>query len=146
MTPKHEQSMPPEFCNHANEVPAVCTCPPTCYCKTHTCLKRIEVTEIGAIAPPGEGDFVIGLERMNPPQGFRKILGFPPSDTERIFVLVAVDLDRKEIDKLNHKRLIHMGHKIPVSDFDMVENTIVESMQHNHCYTKIKVFKVDLDV
>lgn len=27
----------PELCEHANEVPHVCPCPPDCYCMTHTC-------------------------------------------------------------------------------------------------------------
>lgn len=65
------------------------------------------------------------------------------ANAEQMFVLVAVDLDRKEIDKLNHKRLSHMGHKISISDFDLVENAIIESMQFNYWSTKVKVFKVD---
>lgn len=28
---------PPEFCEHANEVPVHCPCPMGCYCKQHTC-------------------------------------------------------------------------------------------------------------
>lgn len=27
-------------CNHANEVPAACSCKSSCYCKTHTCKQR----------------------------------------------------------------------------------------------------------
>lgn len=27
----------PELCEHANEVPSVCPCPPDCYCMAHTC-------------------------------------------------------------------------------------------------------------
>lgn len=30
----------PIFCEHANEVPAVCPCPEGCYCKTHSCKNR----------------------------------------------------------------------------------------------------------
>ena len=30
----------PEFCTHPNENPAVCTCSPDCYCKTHTCRDK----------------------------------------------------------------------------------------------------------
>jgi hypothetical protein len=29
--------IPAMFCEHANEVPNVCPCPPDCYCKAHTC-------------------------------------------------------------------------------------------------------------
>jgi hypothetical protein len=35
----------PVLCNHANECPAQCTCPPTCYCKTHTCKPPAPVDE-----------------------------------------------------------------------------------------------------
>jgi len=28
------------MCEHANEVPVVCTCPQDCYCRTHTCKLR----------------------------------------------------------------------------------------------------------
>jgi len=28
------------FCDHANEVPMSCSCPPACYCKAHTCRRR----------------------------------------------------------------------------------------------------------
>jgi len=28
------------YCDHANEVPMVCECPPMCYCQTHTCKDR----------------------------------------------------------------------------------------------------------
>jgi hypothetical protein len=38
----HMEQLDAVLCEHANEVPAVCPCPETCYCKTHTCaqLKR----------------------------------------------------------------------------------------------------------
>ena len=29
----------PVLCEHANEVPGECNCPPNCYCKSHTCKK-----------------------------------------------------------------------------------------------------------
>jgi len=34
-------SSDPTFCEHANEVPAVCPCEPDCYCKSHTCKSAI---------------------------------------------------------------------------------------------------------
>ena len=33
------------FCDHANEVPARCSCDANCYCKTHTCKARNENKE-----------------------------------------------------------------------------------------------------
>jgi len=30
----------PLYCEHANEVPQTCPCPPDCYCKDHTCKER----------------------------------------------------------------------------------------------------------
>jgi hypothetical protein len=33
----HRRAM---FCEHANEVPQACPCPPSCYCKDHTCCYR----------------------------------------------------------------------------------------------------------
>lgn len=37
----------PMFCEHANECPVSCPCPPNCYCKTHTC-KPMHPTSIRA--------------------------------------------------------------------------------------------------
>lgn len=35
-----EASSSPMFCEHANESPAQCTCPPNCYCKLNSCRFR----------------------------------------------------------------------------------------------------------
>jgi len=32
-------------CEHANECGVNCTCPPECYCKTHTCKLKCPVCE-----------------------------------------------------------------------------------------------------
>jgi AAA domain len=32
------------FCEHANEVPVSCPCPPDCYCKTHSCKGSLQRT------------------------------------------------------------------------------------------------------
>lgn len=29
------------YCEHANEVPQACPCPPDCYCRDHTCKNRV---------------------------------------------------------------------------------------------------------
>lgn len=34
------------LCEHANECPSVCPCPPDCYCKTHTCKPRQAPSEL----------------------------------------------------------------------------------------------------
>lgn len=31
------RTIPAMHCEHANEVPQTCPCPPNCYCKNHTC-------------------------------------------------------------------------------------------------------------
>lgn len=35
-----EPSKSPLLCEHANENPAICECPPDCYCKSRTCAQR----------------------------------------------------------------------------------------------------------
>jgi hypothetical protein len=43
----------PVFCEHANENPAICRCPPDCYCQTRTCKDRhpLERTSLPQPAP-----------------------------------------------------------------------------------------------
>jgi hypothetical protein len=38
--PEPPNTLSPVFCEHANEVPQTCPCPPNCYCKNHTCKNR----------------------------------------------------------------------------------------------------------
>lgn len=37
---KNDISSSPMFCEHANENPNICKCPPNCYCKKYTCKNR----------------------------------------------------------------------------------------------------------
>jgi len=30
------------FCEHANENPMICECPPDCYCQTRTCKDKLK--------------------------------------------------------------------------------------------------------
>jgi len=47
-TPQEPPEDPPEvgmfgsplFCEHANECPNICPCPPRCYCKAYSCSGR----------------------------------------------------------------------------------------------------------
>jgi hypothetical protein len=48
----------PILCEHANEVPAQCSCAPDCYCKSHTCRPVVNSlgVQIGTMGPPlGKG-------------------------------------------------------------------------------------------
>ena len=38
-------SKSPIFCEHANEMPAICTCDDDCYCKEHSCKQRKQTAE-----------------------------------------------------------------------------------------------------
>jgi hypothetical protein len=43
------------FCDHANEVPLVCKCPSSCYCKTHSCKPTSELSNRGWIGVDLDG-------------------------------------------------------------------------------------------
>jgi hypothetical protein len=50
----------PLLCEHANEVPAACPCPPGCYCRTRSCKRRADAHDD---ADPLDGEIDIGSLR-----------------------------------------------------------------------------------
>lgn len=57
--------IPAELCDHANEVPAVCTCSDNCYCKSHTCKKKPELSgDWDEVAKAYSGQNHLDLEQV----------------------------------------------------------------------------------